>query len=97
MPLSSGPYRIQSWTKGQQLVLAKNPRFKAWSGGEAQTGSCSANIPSTPSIFQALQAGEVQVMTPQPADPDRGPCTKDKKFKVQTTPAFQWQQRRHPA
>jgi peptide/nickel transport system substrate-binding protein len=89
MPLSSGAYRFQSWTKGQQLVLAKNPRFRAGTAAKLDR-IVFRYIPSTPSIFQALQAGEVQVMSPQPQIQIAG-LYKDKKFKVQTTPAFQWQ------
>ncbi len=89
MPLASGAYKFQSWTKGTQLTLVKNPRFKA--GPAAKLDRIVFRyIPSTPSIFQALQAGEVQVMQPQPqiqiAD-----LYKNSKFTVQNTPAFQWQ------
>lgn len=87
--ISSGAYRFQSWTKGQQLTLVKNTKFKA--GPAAKLDRIVWRyIPSTPSIFQALSAGEVQVMNPQPqiqiAD-----LYKNNKFKVLNTPAFQWQ------
>ena len=87
--LASGAYKFQSWTKGTQLTLVKNTRFKA--GPAAKLDKIVFRyIPSTPSIFQALQAGEIQVMSPQPqiqiAD-----LFKNSKFTVQTTPAFQWQ------
>ncbi len=89
MPLASGAWRFQSWTKGQQLTLVKNPRFKAGPVSKLDR-IVFRYIPSTPSEFQALQAGEIQVMSPQPqiqiAD-----LYKNSKFKVQTTPAFQWQ------
>ena len=89
MPLSSGPFKFQSWTKGTQLTIVKNPKWKA--GPAAKLDKIVFRfIPSTPSEFQALQAGEIQAMSPQPqiqiAD-----LYKNSKFKVQTTPAFQWQ------
>jgi peptide/nickel transport system substrate-binding protein len=89
MPLSSGPFKFQSWTKGTQLTIVKNPKWKA--GPAAKLDKIVFRfIPSTPSEFQALQAGEIQAMSPQPqiqiAD-----LYKNSKFTVQTTPAFQWQ------
>jgi len=87
--LASGAYKFQSWTKGTQLVLVKNPRFKAAPAAKLDR-IVFRYIPSTASEFQALQAGEIQVMSPQPqiqiAD-----LFKNSKFTVQTTPAFQWQ------
>ena len=89
MPLASGPYRFQNWTKGQTLTLVKNPRFRA--GPAAKLDRIVFQyIPSTPSIFQALQAGQVQVMQPQPQI-QIASLYKNSKFKVLTTPAFQWQ------
>jgi peptide/nickel transport system substrate-binding protein len=89
MPLSSGPFKFQSWTKGTQLTIVKNPKWKA--GPAAKLDKIVFRfIPSTPSEFQALQAGEIQAMSPQPqiqiAD-----LYKNSKFSVQTTPAFLWQ------
>jgi peptide/nickel transport system substrate-binding protein len=89
MPLSSGPFKFQSWTKGTQLTIVKNPAWKA--GPAAKIAKIVFRfIPSTPSEFQALQAGEIDVMEPQPqlqiAD-----IYKNSKFTVETTPAFQWQ------
>jgi len=89
MQLSSGAFRFQSWTKGTQLTIVKNKTFKV--GPQAKLDKIVFRfIPSTPSEFQALQAGEIQVMNPQPqiqiAD-----LYKNNKFTVQTTPAFQWQ------
>jgi peptide/nickel transport system substrate-binding protein len=89
MPLSSGPFKFSSWTKGTQLTIVKNPAYKA--GPAAKLAKVVFRfIPSTPSEFQALQAGEIDVMEPQPqiqiAD-----LYKNSKFKVEATPGFQWQ------
>jgi peptide/nickel transport system substrate-binding protein len=89
MPLASGPYRFANWTKGQTLTIAKNPRFKA--GTPAKLDRVVFQyITSTASEFQALQAGQIQVMSPQP-QPQISSLYSNKKFSVQTTPAFQWQ------
>ena len=29
IPVSSGPWKFQSWQKGVQITVVKNPRFKA--------------------------------------------------------------------
>ena len=89
MPLSSGPYRFVNWTKGQTLTLAKNPRWKAGPAPKLDR-IVFQYITSTASEFQALQAGQIQVMSPQPQI-QIASLYSNKKFQVQTTPAFQWQ------
>src|SRR4029450_13084380 len=56
MPLASGPFKFQSWTKGTQLTIVKNPAYKA--GPASKLAKIVFRfIPSTPSEFQALQGG----------------------------------------
>jgi peptide/nickel transport system substrate-binding protein len=91
MPLSSGPFKFTSWTKGTQLVISKNPKYKGAGGPISKLNQIVFRfIPSTPSEFQALQAGEIDVMEPQPqlqiADINKNP-----KFKVEATVGYQWQ------
>jgi ABC-type transport system substrate-binding protein len=89
VPISSGPFKFQSWVKGQTLTIVKNPKWKA--GPPAKLDRVVFQfIPSTPSEFQALQAGQIQVMNPQPQI-QIASLYSNKKFVVQTTPAFQWQ------
>src|SRR5262249_3104056 len=53
VPISSGPFKFQSWQKGTQLTLVKNTAYKA--GPAAKLDKVVFRyIPSTPSIFQAL-------------------------------------------
>ncbi len=86
--ISSGPFKFQSWQKGTQLTLVKNPAFKA--GPAAKLSSLVYRyIPSTPSIFQALQAGELQVMYPQP-QLQIVEIRKNSKFKVDQSVGYQW-------
>ena len=86
--LASGAWKFQSWTKGQQLTLVKNPRFKA--GPQAKLDRIVFRyIPSTPSQFQALQAGEIK-SCPAAADPDHG-SVQGQEVQGSDTPAFQYQ------
>lgn len=80
VPVSSGPWLFQSLQKGVQITVRKNPRFRA--GPQMKLDRLVFRyILDTNSRFQALKAGEGQVMEPQPqlqiAD-----FMKDSKFKV---------------
>ncbi len=88
VPIASGPFKFQSWQKGTQLTLVKNPAFKA--GTPAKIDKIVFRfIPSTASMFQALQAGEVQVTEPQPQI-QINDIRKNKKFNVQNGAGYQW-------
>ena len=94
IPVSSGPWRFDSWQKGVQLTRRKNPRFKA--GPPMKLDRVVFRyILDTNARFQALKAGEGQVMEPQPqlqiAD-----FLKDKKFVVTRRSATFLGARRHP-
>lgn len=61
---ASGPYKFVSWTKGQQIIIAKNAAWKA--GPAAKLDRIVFRfIPNTATQFQALRSGEVQVTNPQ--------------------------------
>jgi peptide/nickel transport system substrate-binding protein len=102
IPVSSGPWKFQSWQRGVQLTLVKNPRFKA--GPKMKLDRIVFRyIVDTNARFQALKAGEGHVMEPQPqlqiAD-----FLNDKDFKVQTSPEYAFEHvdiqlgpRGHPA
>ena len=81
IPVSNGPWKFQSWQKGVQITLVKNPQFKA--GPPMKLDRVVFRyILDTNARFQALKSGEGQFMEPQPqlqiAD-----FAKDPKFKVQ--------------
>ena len=63
--ISSGPWLFSSWQKGVQITVVKNSKFKA-----APTMKLDRvvfrYILDTNARFQALKAGEGQVMEPQP-------------------------------
>jgi len=86
--ISSGPFKFQSWQKGTQLTIVKNPAYKATPAAKLAS-VVFRYIPSTPSIFQALQAGEIQVMYPQP-QLQIVDIRKNKQFKVDQTVGYSW-------
>jgi peptide/nickel transport system substrate-binding protein len=102
VPVSSGPWKFASWQKGVQITVTKNARFKAGTAMKLDR-LVFRYILDTNSRFQALKAGEGQVMEPQPqlqiAD-----FMKDSKFKVDTKVGytyehidFQFGAKGHPA
>jgi peptide/nickel transport system substrate-binding protein len=89
VPISSGPWRFQSWQKGVQLSVVKNNRFTA--GPKMKLDRVVFRyILDTNARFQALKSGEGQVMEPQPqlqiAD-----FLKDKSFAVDRKIGFAWE------
>jgi peptide/nickel transport system substrate-binding protein len=89
VPVSSGPWRFQSWQKGVQLTVSKNPRFRA--GPQMKLDRIVFRyILDTNARFQALKSGEGQVMEPQPqlqiAD-----FQKDSNFTVDRKIGFAWE------
>jgi peptide/nickel transport system substrate-binding protein len=86
--ISSGPFRFQSWQRGTQLTIAKNPRFRARPA--AKLDRIVFRYIAGPSQFQALKSGEGDVVEPQP-QVQIVDFYKDKKFKVQVGPGYQWE------
>ncbi len=89
VPVSSGPWRFQSWQKGVQLTVVKNNRFRA--GTQMKLDRLVFRyILDTNARFQALKSGEGQVMEPQPqlqiAD-----FQKDSNFAVDRKIGFAWE------
>jgi len=65
IPVSSGPWLFDSWQKGVQLTVKANPKFAA--GPKMKISRLVFRyIIDTNARFQALKAGEGQVMEPQP-------------------------------
>ena len=57
IPVSSGPWKFQSWQKGVQLTLVKNPRFKVGPAMKLDR-VVFRYIVDTNARFQALKARE---------------------------------------
>jgi peptide/nickel transport system substrate-binding protein len=102
LDVASGPFKFVSWQRGTQLVLARNNAFAA--GPKAKIDRVVFRyIPSTPSIFQALQSGEIDETEPQP-QLQIVDFRKNSNFRVQTKPGYSWEHvdiqfgpRGHPA
>jgi ABC-type transport system substrate-binding protein len=86
--ISSGPFKFQSWQKGTQLTIVKNPAFKA--GQSAKLDRIVFRYIAGASQFQALKSGEGDVVEPQP-QVQIVDFYKDNKFKVQVGPSYQWE------
>lgn len=89
IPVSSGPWKFASWQKGVQITLVKNTAYKA--GPPLKIGKLVFRyILDTNARFQAMKAGEGQVMEPQPqlqiAD-----FKKDKRFVVDTKVGYTYE------
>jgi len=89
LDIASGPFRFVSWQKGTQLVLARNNAFSA--GPKAKLDRLVFRyIPSTPSLFQALNSGEIDATEPQP-QLQIVDLRKNSRFKVQSGPGYFWE------
>jgi len=89
VPVSSGPWLFDSLQKGVQITVKKNPRFKA--GPQMKLDRLVFRyILDTNSRFQALKAGEGQVMEPQP-QLQIAEFMKDSKFKVDTKVGYTYE------
>jgi ABC-type transport system substrate-binding protein len=86
--ISSGPFKFQSWQRGTQLTIVKNPAFKA--GQSAKLDRIVFRYIAGASQFQALKSGEGDVVEPQPQI-QIVDFYKDNKFKVQVGPGYQWE------
>jgi peptide/nickel transport system substrate-binding protein len=89
LDVASGPFRFVSWQKGTQLVMQRNTTFTA--GPRAKLDRVVFRyIPSTPSMFQALQSGEVDQTEPQP-QLQIVDIRRDRRFQVQSGPGYFWE------
>ncbi len=89
VPVSSGPWLFDSFQKGVQITVKKNPRFKAGTPMKLDR-LVFRYILDTNSRFQALKAGEGQAMEPQP-QLQIAEFMKDSKFKVDTKVGYTYE------
>jgi peptide/nickel transport system substrate-binding protein len=101
IPVSSGPWMFESWQKGVQLTLRKNPRYTIQPMKLDRV--VFRYILDTNARFEALKAGEGQVMAPAP-QLQVAAFRNDSKFVVDTRPSltyehldFQLGTKGHPA
>jgi ABC-type transport system substrate-binding protein len=65
-PVGSGPYELQSWSQGSQIVLTRNPHF--WRPGLPYISKVTYKIiADSAARLSALQAGNVDAAEVQPA------------------------------
>jgi peptide/nickel transport system substrate-binding protein len=64
IPVSNGPWKFTSWQKGVQITVSKNTKFAAAPAMKLDR-VVFRYIADTNARFQALKAGEGQVMEPQ--------------------------------
>jgi len=65
-PVGSGPYELQSWSQGNQIVLVRNPHF--WRKGLPYISKVTYKIITDSSArLSALQAGNVDAAEVQPS------------------------------
>lgn len=87
-PVNNGPYLLSGWQRGQQLTLVRNPRYY---GRKAFLGRIVYRfVPNTATQFQALRAGELQVIRPQ-FQPQIDEIKRDRRFRVQQGPEYVWE------
>ncbi len=86
--VGSGPYIIESWQRGQQITAVRNPNYY---GTKAFLDKIIyRQVPNTQTQFQALLAGELNVLRPQ-FQLQIQEVMRDKRFKVQMGPEYVWE------
>jgi ABC-type transport system substrate-binding protein len=63
-PLGTGPYMLDHWTSGQEILLVRNPNWKDWRGHpDAWVDSIDVKLSVSPSIaLLRLKAGQNDVL-----------------------------------
>lgn len=88
VPVSSGPWKFQSWQKGTQITVVKNPKYTI--APMKLDRVVFRYITDTNARFQALKAGEGQVMEPQ-AQLQIADFAKDPNFVVKPVAGFSYE------
>ncbi len=91
IPVSSGPWRFSAWQKGVQLTVVKNPRFSGKAAPVMKLDRVVFRyIADTNARFQALKAGEGQLMEPQ-GQLQIADFLKDSNFRVESRPGYSFE------
>ena len=86
-PVGTGPYVFESWTRGQQVILKKNPAYNWAPPTMKHQGAGYVDqivyrfIPEHQTRLAALEKGEVDLILRAPG-PDIGRLREDKRFVV---------------
>ncbi len=82
--VTDGPYYMQSYSRGSQVVLKKNP--KGWYGKKPAVSTIYfKDVSNTTSEIQGLKGGEYDIGSPQPT-PDIAPLASVKTIKYVVLP-----------
>lgn len=72
--IGTGPWQLVSWTKGDEIVLQKNPKYRKFGRPVENTGApyldrlIVRQIPEAQARLAGLQTGEVQLIVNPPLD-----------------------------
>jgi len=88
IPVSSGPWKFQSWQKGVQITLVKNPKYTI--APMKLDRVVFRYIADTNARFQAMKAGEGQAMEPQ-AQLQIADFQKDPNFVVKAVAGYSYE------
>ncbi len=88
IPVSSGPWKFQSWQKGVQITVVKNPQYTI--APMKLDRVVFRYITDTNARFQAMKAGEGQVMEPQ-AQLQIADFAKDPNFVVKPVAGYSYE------
>ena len=89
LPVSSGPWKFQSWQKGVQITVVRNDRY-AVAPKMKLDRVVFRYIADTNARFQAMKAGEGQAMEPQP-QLQIAEFKSDKNFTVRAVAGFTYE------
>jgi peptide/nickel transport system substrate-binding protein len=88
IPVSSGPWKFQSWQKGTQITVVKNPKYTI--APMKLDRVVFRYIADTNARFQAMKAGEGQAMEPQ-AQLQIADFQKDSNFVVKAVAGYSYE------
>lgn len=79
-PIGTGPFKFDSWAKGSQIVISKNPEY--WGTPAALEKATFRVIPDPAAATAALMAGDVQAFPVFPSYETIAQFQADPRFKV---------------
>jgi ABC-type dipeptide/oligopeptide/nickel transport system permease component/ABC-type transport system substrate-binding protein len=79
-PVGTGPFRFQSWLRGDSLRLGRNPDY--WGPAARLDGATFKFIADPTAAYAALMAGDVDAFSNYPAPESFAQFTADRRFAV---------------
>ncbi|MEQ1954651.1 peptide ABC transporter substrate-binding protein [Mesorhizobium sp. CN2-181] len=64
VPVSNGPFKMESWQRGQQITFVRNEHF--FGGGPHLDRIVMRFVPETNTLLELLRSGEIDASDPQP-------------------------------